>query len=42
VGARRPNQVDEIKPAADWQLSGEDIVAIDAALAARERTLAHA
>jgi aryl-alcohol dehydrogenase-like predicted oxidoreductase len=42
VGARRPNQVDEIAPAADWQLSEEDIVAIDVALAARQRTLAHA
>ena len=42
VGARHPRQVAEIAPAADWHLGVDDIAAIDAALAARERSLARA
>ena len=40
VGARRPAQIEETAPAADWALSGEDIAAIDALLEERERALA--
>ena len=39
VGARRPGQVDEIVPAADWTLDQDDLAEIDALLAAREKTL---
>ncbi len=42
VGARRPQQVAEIVPAADWQLSPAKLDAIEAALAERERALAGA
>ncbi len=40
VGARRPAQIEEAAPAADWTLSEEDIAAIDALLEERERALA--
>ena len=39
VGARRPGQVDETVPAADWTLSAEDIAEIDTLLAARVKAL---
>jgi len=39
VGARRPSQIEETAPAGDWVLSAEDIAAIDALLAERERAL---
>ena len=40
VGARRPAQIEETVAASDWDLSAEEIAAIDALLAARERALA--
>ncbi|MCS7219877.1 MAG: aldo/keto reductase [Anaerolineae bacterium] len=40
VGARKPSQIEETAPAADWTLSSEDIAEIDALLAERERALA--
>ncbi len=40
VGARRPSQIEETVAASDWDLSAEEIAAIDALLAARERALA--
>lgn len=40
VGARRPAQIEETVAAGDWDLSAEEIAAIDALLAARERALA--
>ena len=39
VGARRPGQVDEIAPAADWTLGEAEIAEIDALLAARAKQL---
>jgi aryl-alcohol dehydrogenase-like predicted oxidoreductase len=39
VGARRPGQVAEIGPAADWVLSEAEIAEIDALLAARAKQL---
>jgi aryl-alcohol dehydrogenase-like predicted oxidoreductase len=42
VGARRPAQIAETAPAGDWNLSAEDVAAIDALLAARDQTLAEA
>jgi aryl-alcohol dehydrogenase-like predicted oxidoreductase len=39
VGARRPSQIEETAPAGDWVLSEEDVAAIDALLAERERAL---
>jgi aryl-alcohol dehydrogenase-like predicted oxidoreductase len=40
VGARRPNQIERIAPAADWQLPAEVIREIDDLLAAREAQIA--
>lgn len=37
VGARKPSQIEETLPAADWQLSAEDIAAIDALLEKRQQ-----
>ena len=37
VGARRPAQIEETAPAADWTLAAEDIAEIDALLAKREK-----
>ncbi len=39
VGARRPDQVDEIVGAGDWTLSAEDVAEIGALLAARAQRL---
>lgn len=39
VGARRPSQIEETAPAADWVLSDDDIAEIDALLAEREQAL---
>jgi aryl-alcohol dehydrogenase-like predicted oxidoreductase len=40
VGARRPSQIRETAPAADWNLSRPDIAEIEKLLAQRERKLA--
>lgn len=40
VGARQPSQIEETVAASDWDLSAEEVAAIDALLAARERALA--
>jgi len=40
VGARRPGQIAETAPAADWNLSKEDIEEIESLLAQREKRLA--
>lgn len=40
VGARRPGQIAETAPAADWNLSQEDIEEIEKLLARREKRLA--
>jgi aryl-alcohol dehydrogenase-like predicted oxidoreductase len=40
VGARRPSQIRETAPAADWNLSRQDIAEIEKLLAAREKKLA--
>lgn len=40
VGARKPSQIEETAPAADWTLSSEDLAEIDALLAEREQALA--
>jgi aryl-alcohol dehydrogenase-like predicted oxidoreductase len=40
VGARRPSQIRETAPAADWNLSKQDIAEIERLLAQRERKLA--
>jgi aryl-alcohol dehydrogenase-like predicted oxidoreductase len=40
VGARRPGQIRETAPAADWNLSKQDIAKIEKLLAQRERKLA--
>jgi aryl-alcohol dehydrogenase-like predicted oxidoreductase len=40
VGARRPDQIEETAPAADWSLSDADIAKVDALLATREQALA--
>lgn len=40
VGARQPGQIAETAPAADWNLSQEDIEEIETLLAERERLLA--
>jgi aryl-alcohol dehydrogenase-like predicted oxidoreductase len=40
VGARRPGQIAETAPAADWNLSQEEIEEIETLLAERERLLA--
>nr|MBC8450399.1 aldo/keto reductase [Chloroflexota bacterium] len=37
VGARRPSQIEGTAPAGDWELSAEDIAAMDALLAEREQ-----
>lgn len=37
VGARRPSQIEETAPAADWELSPGDLAAIDALLTRREQ-----
>ncbi len=39
VGARRPAQIEETAPAADWTLAAADIAEIDALLAKREQAL---
>ncbi|MDZ7292712.1 MAG: aldo/keto reductase [candidate division KSB1 bacterium] len=39
VGARRPSQIEETTAAADWQISTEDIAAIETLLAEREQQL---
>ena len=39
VGARRPAQIEETAPAADWTLAAADIAEIDALLAKREESL---
>ena len=39
VGARRPDQIEETAPAADWVLSDEDVAEIDRLLAEREEKL---
>ncbi|MBD3162909.1 MAG: aldo/keto reductase [Candidatus Eisenbacteria bacterium] len=40
VGARRPDQIEQTAPAADWELSEETIAEIDRLLAERERAIA--
>ena len=40
VGARHPRQVEEIVPAADWQLEPDEIAGIEAALGERAQALA--
>ena len=42
VGARRPAQIEQTAPAADWQLSESEIAAIDGLLAEREHALSAA
>jgi len=39
VGARRPSHIEETVAAGDWELSSEDVVEIEALLAARSQTL---
>ena len=39
VGARRPSQIEETAPAADWVLPDEDVAEIDRLLAEREEAL---
>jgi len=39
VGARRPSQIEETAPAAEWELSDEDIETIDALLEEREQRM---
>ena len=39
VGARRPEQIEETAPAADWQLSADEISEIEALLHQREQAL---
>jgi len=39
VGARRPSQIEETAPAADWTLSAEDAAEIDLLLQERERKI---
>jgi aryl-alcohol dehydrogenase-like predicted oxidoreductase len=41
AGARRPQQIEETAPAADWALSQEDIATIDKLLSEREKALAN-
>ena len=40
VGSRRPSHIEETVVAGDWELSDEDIAAVDALLAEREQALA--
>jgi len=37
VGARRPSQIEEVLPAADWELSAEELRAVEGLIAERER-----
>jgi aryl-alcohol dehydrogenase-like predicted oxidoreductase len=39
VGARRPSQIDETAPAAEWVLSEEDIETIDRLLEERDQRM---
>lgn len=40
VGARRPAQIEEVLPAADWELTADELKAVDELLAERERSIA--
>jgi len=42
VGARKPSQIEQTAPAADWQLSPEELATIDALLEKRQQAIASA